>query len=499
MVRRHKGKKIHTEVEEELGKNVAGKETVRSDDVVPESHDTEDDGKEDETHQLNWLTSNSVDERNGDPVTRNGASADNDDVTDSSVVEDLVDVVSTRVANSGKNDSVVERDTVESNIEKEPRTSSSEKNLSILPLAVVAPEVGEGWLWNGEGVGVVADGLDTGNLVWNTLWLVVQVRLDVGTGLDDITGDIESVTRSLWNGKTVVKSNATWNGTHSDDDTPHLVNGKTADTTALADVWSGHKRLAETSSDNEGDDTGTELTKTLHGEDGTHHGTSPAGSSELRGNDRGKWVVTTNTDTHENTPENDDTDDGDGWRSRGESLGEGCENDEDKLKTVHALTTDLVSEPTETELTNDGTTRGSDLDGSVGGGRNLSWVLLGVDPVNNTKHVGHETNGEDVVGIGEETGTSDENGTNVVPTELGLVDLSESKTSALVWVGNVCVVVVKVVESGVTTSSPDLGGVVKRGHCCCVSSSRVRGNVSSSTVDRKLNSQEGCRVSKVVL
>jgi len=465
---------VWTEVEEELGKDVAGKETVSSNDVVTETHDTEDDGEDGETHQLNWLTTDSVDKSDGDPVTWNGTSADNDNVTDSGVVEDLVDVSSTRVADSLKNDSVVEGDTVESNIEEEPRTSSSEKDLSVLPLAVVAPEVAEGTLWNGKLVGVVADGLDTGNLIWNTLWLVVEVRLDVGASLDDIARDIKGVTRSLWDGKTVVESDATWNGTHSDDDTPHLVDGKTADTTTVGNRRTALERLPETSSDDESNDTGTELTKTLHGEDGTHHGTSPAGSSELGGNDRGKWVVTTDTNTHENTPEDNDTDNGDGWRGRSESLGESCEDDEDKLETVHALTTDLVSSPTETELTDDGTTRGSDLDGSVGVGRDLSWVLLGVLPVDDTKHVGHETNGEDVVGIGEETGTGDEDGANVVPTELGLVNLSKSKTSALVWVGDVCVVVVKVVEGGVTTGSPDLGGVVSGGHCYCVSWSRVR-------------------------
>ena len=459
-------KNKHTEVEEELSDNVASKETVCANLVVTETHDAEDDCEDGETHQLDWLTTDSVDKSDGNPVTWNGTSTDDDDVTDSRPVEDLVNVVSTGVTDSLKDDSVVEGDTVEGNIEEEPRTSSSEKNLSILPLAVVAPEVGEGTLWNGELTSVVTDGLDTSDLVWDALWLVVEVGLDVGTGLDNITGDIKGVTRSLWNGKTVVEGDATWNGTESDDDTPHLVNGKTANTAAVADVLSAHERLLETGSDDEGNDTSTELTKTLHGEDGTHHGTSPAGGSELGGNDRGKWVVTTDTDTHENTPEDDDTDNGDGWRAGSESLGEGCEDDEDQFKTVHALTTDLVSSPTETELTDDSTTGGSDLDGGVRVGGNLSRVLLCVLPVNNTEHVGDETNGEDVVGIGEETDTSDDDGADVVPTELGLVNLGESKTSALVWVDNVSIVVVEVVEGSVTAGSLDLGS---RSHCCCIS------------------------------
>lgn len=55
-------------------------------------------------------------------------------------------------------------------------------------------------------------------------------------------------------------------------------------------------------------------------------------------------------------------------------------------------------------------------------------------PVYYSQHVRDETDGEQVVGIGEETDTSDNNGANMVPAERSFVDFSESKSTALIWI-----------------------------------------------------------------
>lgn len=145
---------------------------------------------------------------------------------------------------------------------------------------------------------------------------------------------------------------------------------------------------------------------------------------------------------------------------RGESLSDGCEDDDHEFETVHLLTTDNIGEVTETNLTKNGTTGGSNLDGSVGSLGDLAGVRLSVLPVNDTKHVGDETNGENVVGIGEETNTGDDDGTNVVPAERSLVNLGKSESATLVGVFNVSEVIVEVVEGGVSTSGSVVGG-----HC----------------------------------
>lgn len=303
-------------------------------------------------------------------------------------------------------------------------------------------------------------GGSAGDLIGAAVVLAVEVGLGVSVSLDNVAGNIEGVARSLRNGQTVVESNASGDGTETDDDTPHLVDGELADTIASSRGLGGQERLLETGSDNESDDTSSELTDTLHGEDGAHHGTAPLSGSELRGNDGRKRVITTNTNTHNDTPEDDKTDDGDSGRVRRKSLGDGCEDDDHEFETVHLLTTDNIGEVTETNLTNDGTTRGSNLDGSVGRLGDLARVLLGVLPVNDTKHVGDETNGEDVVGISEETNTGDDDSANVVPAEGSLVNLGKSESATLVGVFDVSEVIVEVVEGGISTFGSVVGG-----HC----------------------------------
>lgn len=451
---------IGTEVEEELAENVESKLAVSSNDVVTETENAEEDGEQSETHKLDRLAANGVNKGNSDPVTGDGTSADDDQVTDSGVVVSLVHVGTTTVADSRENDRVVERDTIESDIEEEPGASGTKENLAVLPLAVVTPEVGPRSLGNLEltGGGSLSGG--TSDLIGVTVVLAVEVGLGVSVGLDNVTGNVEGVARSLGDGETVVESNASGNSTETNDDTPHLVNGELADTIASSRVLGSQKGLLEAGSDDKSNDTSGELTNTLHGEDGTHHGTAPLGGSELRGNDRRKRVVTTDTDTHENTPEDDDADDRDSGRVRGESLSDGCEDDDHEFETVHLLATDNIGEVTETDLTKNGTTGGSNLDGSVGSLGDLAGVLLSVLPVNDTKHVGDETNGENVVGIGEETNTGDDDGTNVVPAERSLVNFGKSESATLVRVFDVSKVIVEVVEGGVSTSGSVVGG-----HC----------------------------------
>lgn len=68
------------------------------------------------------------------------------------------------------------------------------------------------------------------------------------------------------------------------DDPPHLVNGKLADTSAGGCLCSRFQRALEASGNDQGQDSRSELTNTLHSEHSVHHSTSPFGSSEFRSN-----------------------------------------------------------------------------------------------------------------------------------------------------------------------------------------------------------------------
>jgi hypothetical protein len=71
-----------------------------------------------------------------------------------------------------------------------------------------------------------------------------------------------------------------------------------------------------------------------------------------------------------------------------------------------------------------------------------------------------------IVGIGEETDTSDNAGADVIPAKGSFVDLSEGKSPTLIGVGDVGEVIVEVVEGGVSTRGLVEGnGSSRVGHC----------------------------------
>ncbi len=79
--------------------------------MVAETDDAEDDAEDDEAHYLNGFAANSIHQGYGDPVPRDGAGADDDQVADGLIVEDLMHVAPSDVANGIENDSVVQAKT----------------------------------------------------------------------------------------------------------------------------------------------------------------------------------------------------------------------------------------------------------------------------------------------------------------------------------------------------------------------------------------------------
>lgn len=101
---------------------------------------------------------------------------------------------------------------------------------------------------------------------------------------------------------------------------------------------------------------------------------------------------------HENTPEDDQTDNGDGWRWRRESLSESCKDDEDQLETIHLLTSNDIGEVSKTQLPENGSTRCSDLDGGIGVGWDGSVGFLVLEE-GNTQHGRDQVDSEDLTSI----------------------------------------------------------------------------------------------------
>lgn len=340
----NEGGRVGAEVEEKLREHIDGQQTVLSELVVSEAHDDEENSENSKASKLNGLTADGVNSGDGNPVARDGTGHDDDEISDGCVVQIFVDVlvVARRVSNSLQNGGIVQGQTIVSNIEEEPRESSTSEQHAVLGLGVVAHEVAEAGLLHLHRLIGVLSGSDTGDTIDISLApLATNVVLGVLIGLLNILLDIKRVPRGLRDGQTVVEGNDSWNGTKTDQSSPHLIYCHDAVTSTGLYRRGSLQGPLEAEGNEEHDEGGAELANALHGEDGSHHGASPLGGRELGGNDGRQRVVTTDADTHQHTPEDDDADNVDRRRVAGKSVGEGSEDNDHQLHAVHALTTDL--------------------------------------------------------------------------------------------------------------------------------------------------------------
>jgi hypothetical protein len=249
-----------------------------------------------EASDLKWLSADCVNSGNWKPVTWNGTSASKNGVTSSEIVQNMVDIGSTSESNSCEHSWGVETETVESNVEQEPWTGCTQEDSAILPLSVKGNEVAERGLWNFKLVGL-CESLGTAELIRFALGLSVHVSVNILSCLLDITSNIEGITRGFGDGETEVESDNGWDSAESysmldllidkrqsngltDHNAPRLVNWISTDTSALGVADGGAERIFKTGNTGEHNERSSELTKSLHGEDGTHHCTSPFSSSK---------------------------------------------------------------------------------------------------------------------------------------------------------------------------------------------------------------------------
>ena len=136
-------------------------------------------------------------------------------------------------------------------------------------------------------------------------------------------------------------------------------------------------------------------------------------------------------------------------------MGESCKDDEDQLQPVHPLPTDEISSSAEGDLPDDSATGCRYFDGGI----RMFWydarlVVLfpRLLPVDDPQHGGDQIDREDIVGIGEEADSCHDDGTNMIPSKGGLIDLGQSKTSAFIGVSDVGVIIVEIVEGRVASN-----------------------------------------------
>lgn len=247
--------------------------------VKRKTDDTEQNCQNNETHKLDWLASNSVDSEHGNPVSRNSTRTNQDKVAYSVVVQFVVDIVLGRVTNLCEDNRIIETETIESDIQKEPRACSSEKNLPKSPLPVVPAEVGPRRLRDFE-LRTTLHGFHTADLVDIPGRFACKVGSYVCVTSLYITCNIKCVSRGFGNGKAVVESNASRDGAEADHDTPHSVNGGLTANIACIEAVCGDCLGLESDCDDESQKSSSKLANSLHRKHSSHHCTAPFGGCE---------------------------------------------------------------------------------------------------------------------------------------------------------------------------------------------------------------------------
>jgi len=385
---------VGAEVLEEVGQAVEEDESLLSsigggEPVVSETHGDESASEHTKTEKLDRLASPRVDENEGDPVSGDEAGDSEDQVTDGDIFQVVVDLEISggswgSETDGGQDDGRVKSKTIESNIESKPRPGSSEQNLSVLPLTEVSAEVSP------TGLGDVDLGGD--NAIIGTVLNTLPVTLDIPDSLLHVTLDIEGETGGLWDGETEVKSDNTRNASEADKETPAVVNSRGG---VCKDV------VLVGTDDDEGDEGGSKVTKTLSSEGSSHHATTDASRSKFGRDDSREWVITTDTDAHDEPPDDENTDDVNGRSVTRKGLSKGSNDDDHEFDTVHLLTADNISKPTEQKLSDQGANGGGDFDTKI-----LVGIEFSTGAIDVTQHNGGDVDSEDVVCIGEEADSS---------------------------------------------------------------------------------------------
>jgi hypothetical protein len=109
-----------TEVEEELDEDVKPEFVVTSKILEIETPYDEENGEDDETSKLNGLTSNGINGCHCRPVPGNSSSRDENAISSSEVVKDLIHSWSSTISNRGENSGTIQTEAIEGNIEEEP-------------------------------------------------------------------------------------------------------------------------------------------------------------------------------------------------------------------------------------------------------------------------------------------------------------------------------------------------------------------------------------------
>jgi len=387
--------------------------------VVGDGEAEHEDGHHEESEQLDGESSDDVDERDGEPVPRDGA-AERDERLRAGDAEHLLE----RAHGVGLGDPVDGREdvlleqvlAVEGDVEQEPGGGGADEVEAVAARELPGEEA--------EGVALGGD-----HLV-QLLLLVDDLRVEhlghVGRGLLGVLGHQRGVARRLGHLHPPVVGEQRRQGAEHEDDAPHEVGLRHGGVEVVVLVRRGRVPGAERGGDDERDNATGEDAEALHGEDGGDEGAAGLLVGVLGHDGGGQRVVAADAEPEPEAEEAERGHDTRGGVAEGEARRDGADDHEHERHPVDALAAELVAEPAEEELAGERAAEGDAVDRGGDVGRERAGVVLaGVRVVDAAQQLGDEGDAEEVVGVGEEAHAGHDDGREVVPLRLGRVQRAE--------------------------------------------------------------------------
>lgn len=322
---------------------------------------TGQDGEEERSHKeatkLEPLATDDIDSEESKVVAWEETEGSDDDVTGGELEELAPSVLAdTTITDLSEHDGLIQIDTVERNIDKEPAKHGTEENTEVVPFLEVVEELLPGSLLGDDdtmtfrAVLVSIDSVDLRRaLGFDVLFLLGNIMrsLAVARVTSIFCLASKSVLAGLGKSQTIVERAESGDEGETDEDTPDLVN--------VLWVTAPDVRLEGREGD-DGQERSDKRTPTLVGEDEAQEGSSTVDVGTI-GDDRGgHWVVSTDTDTEDDTTYEDPNHDLVAREVRGDGdTDDGGDNDEDELLAVDSRATKGITKKTETDLTNHAT------------------------------------------------------------------------------------------------------------------------------------------------
>ncbi|KAH0456744.1 hypothetical protein IEQ34_014651 [Dendrobium chrysotoxum] len=353
-----------------------------------------------EPHQLNGETADGVYERHGEPVTRHGA-AERDECLSSGDLVDFLERVHggglRKPADSAKDVFLKEVLAVESDVQEKPSRRGADEVEAVATNELLRKQP--------EAVSLISGHF--GDLLLLLLDFDVENLGHVRGRLLGVVGDEGGVPGGLRH-------------LH----TPVVVGLRNSGPCSVVVVVRHVVLSLEPGGDDEGDDASGEVAEPLHGEHGCDESAAGFFISVFGHDGGGKRIVAADAETEPEAEEAEGSHNAFSGVAEGEAGGDGAYYHEHEGHAVNFFAAHLVAEPTEEELACESAAERDAVDCGGDVGWEAAWCLgVRIEVVDAAEELGDQRDAEQIVSVGEESHSGDDDGLEVVQLGFGQVKL----------------------------------------------------------------------------